>query len=48
MGPKPSVPKRNGRSASLVARKYGISPSLLFCWRKLMTEGSEEAIRDGG
>jgi transposase len=35
----------SGMSVSYVARKYGISPSLLFRWRKLMTEGGREAIR---
>jgi len=34
-----------GMTVSYVARKYGISPSLLFRWRKLMTEGGKEAIR---
>ena len=34
-----------GMSMSFVARKYGISPSLLFRWRKLMAEGGREAVR---
>lgn len=34
-----------GTSVSFVARKHGISPSLLFRWRKLMTEGGKEAVR---
>ena len=34
-----------GMTVSYVARKYGISPSLLFTWRKLMTEGGKEAIK---
>jgi transposase len=34
-----------GMTVSYVARKYGISPSLLFRWRKLMSEGGKEAIR---
>ena len=34
-----------GMSVSFVARKYGISPSLLFRWRKLMAEGGKEAVR---
>ena len=37
--------RSSGMSVSYVARKYGISPSLLFRWRKLMTEGGKEAIR---
>jgi transposase len=36
-----SVP---GMTVSFVARKYGISPSLLFRWRKLMTEGGKVAV----
>jgi transposase len=32
-------------SVSLVARKHGISPSLLFKWRQRMAEGGREAIR---
>jgi transposase len=32
--------RSSGMSVSYVARKYGISPSLLFRWRKLMTEGA--------
>ena len=34
-----------GMSVSFIARKYGISPSLLFRWRKLMAEGGKEAVR---
>ena len=33
-----------GMSISYVARRHGISPSLLFGWRR-MTEGGKEAIR---
>jgi transposase len=29
-----------GMSVSLIARKYDISPSQLFTWRRLMEEGS--------
>ena len=36
-----------GMSVSYVARKYGIAPSLLFRWRKLMAEGGQEAVRSG-
>ena len=36
---------RPGMSVSYVARKYGISPSQLFMWRRRMAEGSREAIR---
>jgi transposase len=28
-----------------VARKYGISPSLLFNWRRRMAEGGKQAIQ---
>src|ERR1035441_10176817 len=29
-----------GSSVSLIARKYNLSPSLVFRWRKLMEDGS--------
>jgi transposase len=35
----------SGMSLSLVARKYGINPSQLFTWRRLMEEGAAEGIR---
>jgi transposase len=35
-----------GMSVSFVARKHGVSPSLLFRWRQRMAEGSREAVRD--
>ncbi len=35
-----------GMSISYVARRYGLSPSLVFRWRRLMSEGGKEA--DGG
>jgi transposase len=34
-----------GMTVSYVARKYAISPSLLFRWRKLMSEGGKLAIK---
>jgi len=34
-----------GMSISYVARRHGISPSLLFGWRRRMTEGGKEAVR---
>lgn len=34
-----------GMTVSYVARKYGISPSLLFKWRRLMSEGGKQAIK---
>ena len=34
-----------GMTVSYIARKYGIAPSLLFKWRRLMTEGGQEAVR---
>jgi transposase len=34
-----------GMSLSHVARKYAISPSQLFAWRRLMEEGAMEGIR---
>ena len=34
-----------GMSISYLARRYGLSPSLVFRWRRLMSEGGEEAGR---
>jgi transposase-like protein len=34
-----------GMSVSFVARKHGLSPSLLFNWRRRMAEGGREAVR---
>ncbi|MEI7073334.1 MULTISPECIES: IS3 family transposase [Pectobacterium] len=36
-----------GYSISLVARQYGITPSLLFKWKRLMNEGGQSAIAAG-
>lgn len=36
-----------GLSVSYVARKYGVSPSQLFTWRRLAREGKLSAIRAG-
>jgi transposase len=37
-----------GMSISYVARRHGLSPSLVFRWRRLMSEGGKEAIRRTG
>lgn len=34
-----------GMSISYVARSHGLSPSLVFRWRRLMTDGGREAVR---
>jgi transposase len=34
-----------GMSISHVARRHGLSPSLVFRWRRLMSEGGKEAVR---
>ncbi len=34
-----------GMNVSYVARKHGISPSLLFRWRKLMSDGGKAAVQ---
>jgi len=34
-----------GMSISYVARRHGISSSLVFGWRRRMTEGGKEAVR---
>jgi len=36
-----------GMSISYVARRHGLSPSLVFRWRRLMSEGGKEAVRAG-
>ena len=36
-----------GMSISYVARRHGLSPSLVFRWRRLMSEGGKEAVRVG-
>ena len=33
-----------GMSVSLIARKYGINPSQLFYWRRLMEDGAMKGI----
>jgi transposase len=35
-------------SIGYVARRHGLSPSLVFRWRRLMTEGGQEAVRAYG
>src|SRR5438067_13285439 len=34
-----------GMLVSYVARRHGLSPSLVFRWRRLMSEGGKEAVR---
>jgi transposase len=34
-----------GMSVSYVTRRHGLSPSLVFRWRWLMSEGGKEAVR---
>ena len=34
-----------GMTVSAVARLHGVSPSLLFGWRRRMAEGGQEAVR---
>lgn len=36
-----------GSSMSMVARKYGISPSLMFFWRRKMEEGALAGLDTG-
>jgi transposase len=40
-----SVTLQPGMSISYVARRHGLSPSLAFRWRRLMSEGGKEAVR---
>ena len=37
-----------GVSISYVARRHGLSPSLVFRWRRLMSEGGRQAVRADG
>ncbi|MCX8012169.1 MAG: IS3 family transposase [Desulfobacterota bacterium] len=39
--------EKPGSSVSQVARKYGVNPSQLFNWRRLMREGALSAVRAG-
>jgi transposase len=34
-----------GATISYVARRHGLSPSLVFRWRRLMSEGGKESVR---
>jgi transposase len=34
-----------GMTISYVARRHGIAPSLIFGWRRRMSEGGKEAIK---
>jgi transposase len=34
-----------GQSISYVARRHGLAPSLVFRWRRLMSEGGQQAVR---
>ena len=34
-----------GMTISYVARRHGIAPSLIFGWRRRMSEGGKEAVR---
>jgi transposase len=34
-----------GMTISFVARRHGIAPSLIFGWRRRMSEGGREAVR---
>ena len=36
---------QQGMSISYVARRHGLPPSLVFRWRRLMSEGGKEAVR---
>lgn len=37
----------SGLSVSAIARKHGVSPSLLFTWRRLAREGKLSAVKAG-
>ena len=35
---------RSGESISIVARRHGVAPNLLYRWRRLMTQGGAVAV----
>ncbi len=35
---------KRGMSISYVARRHGLSPSLVFWWRRRMNDGGQEAV----
>src|SRR3954452_10352965 len=36
---------RTGESISILARRHGVAPNLLYRWRRLMTEGGAVAVQ---
>ena len=36
---------RSGESISILARRHGVAPNLLYRWRRLMTEGGAVAVQ---
>ena len=36
----------DGESISAIARRNGVAPNLLYCWRKLMLEGGSIAVTE--
>ena len=36
-----------GESLSSIARRYGVSPSLLFLWRRAMESGEDKGLESG-
>ena len=36
---------RSGESISVLARRHGVAPNLLYRWRRLMTEGGAVAVQ---
>jgi transposase-like protein len=39
------VTLRSGESISILARRHGVAPNLLYRWRRLMTEGGAVAVQ---
>lgn len=43
-----TLPAPPGMMVSAVARQHGVSPSLLFRWRQLMSQGGQVAVSRRG
>lgn len=42
-----SEAEKPGQSISEVARRYSIAPSMMFAWRRAMSDGANEGLKKG-